>query len=159
MPGPHGFAVRSNVVRFARLRSLTRFNPPCDRNACQRSRVHHIPFHVRDDARPPLLPEQDGRNYATDLGFRKSRILPDGLICRRGAGRASHYMRAQSFSCVIFHLYGASDRRILTSFHSSPARNSSTFTSLSGFFGPRTISLIGEFLPPSVISSATYGTC
>jgi hypothetical protein len=29
--GPHGFAVRSNAARPARPRSLTRFNPPCDR--------------------------------------------------------------------------------------------------------------------------------
>src|SRR5258708_4310516 len=29
---PHGFAVRSNVVRLARPESLTRFNPPCDIN-------------------------------------------------------------------------------------------------------------------------------
>jgi hypothetical protein len=28
--------------------------------ACRRSRVHRILSHVRDDARPPLLPEQDG---------------------------------------------------------------------------------------------------
>jgi hypothetical protein len=26
----------------------------------RRSRVHHIPFRVRDNARPPLLSEQDG---------------------------------------------------------------------------------------------------
>ena len=30
--------------------------------ARRRSRVHHIPSRVRDDARPPLLPEQDGRS-------------------------------------------------------------------------------------------------
>jgi hypothetical protein len=29
--------------------------------ARRRSRVHHIPSRVRDDARPPLLPEQDAR--------------------------------------------------------------------------------------------------
>jgi hypothetical protein len=42
--------------------SLTRFNPPCDRYARRRCRVHHIPSRVRDDARPPLLSERDGRS-------------------------------------------------------------------------------------------------
>jgi hypothetical protein len=30
--------------------------------ARRRSRVHHIPSRVRDDARPPLLSERDGAN-------------------------------------------------------------------------------------------------
>src|SRR6185312_7703932 len=49
-----------NVVRPARLESLTRFNPPCDPFARRRSRVHHIPSRVRDDRETPLLPERDG---------------------------------------------------------------------------------------------------
>ena len=42
-----------------RSRGSTR---PATAPARRRSRVHHIPSRVRDDARPPLLPERDGRN-------------------------------------------------------------------------------------------------
>jgi hypothetical protein len=60
--GPHGFAVRSNVVRPARLSIAHEDQPaPATAFARRRSRVHHIPSRVRDDARPPLLPERDGR--------------------------------------------------------------------------------------------------
>ena len=60
--GPHGFAVRSNVVRPARLPDRSRGSTrPATAMARRRSRVHHIPSRVRDDARPPLLPERDGR--------------------------------------------------------------------------------------------------
>jgi hypothetical protein len=38
--------------------------------ARRRSRVHHIPSRVRDDARPPLFLERDGRSKITDLGLR-----------------------------------------------------------------------------------------
>jgi len=41
-----------------RSRGSTR---PATAMARRRSRVHRILFHVRDDARPPLLPEQDSR--------------------------------------------------------------------------------------------------
>jgi hypothetical protein len=42
--------------------SLTR-NSPCDTVARRRCRVHRIPSHVRDDARPPLLPGKDGASW------------------------------------------------------------------------------------------------
>ena len=59
--GPHGFAVRSNVVRPARLLNRSRGSTrPATAIARRRSRVHHIPSRVRDDARPPLLSERDG---------------------------------------------------------------------------------------------------
>ena len=61
--GPHGFAVRYNVVRPARLQDRSRGSTrPATAMARRRSRVHHIPSRVRDDARPPLLPERDGRS-------------------------------------------------------------------------------------------------
>jgi hypothetical protein len=41
-----------------RSRGSTR---PATSIARRRSRVHHIPSRVRDDARPPLLPERDSR--------------------------------------------------------------------------------------------------
>jgi hypothetical protein len=41
--------------------SLTRLTRPATAIACRRSRVHHIPSRVRDDARPPLFSERDGR--------------------------------------------------------------------------------------------------
>jgi len=50
---------RSSCVPEHRSRGSTR---PATSMARRRSRVHHIPSHVRDDARPPLLSEQDGAN-------------------------------------------------------------------------------------------------
>src|SRR3984893_13040185 len=74
---PHGFAVRkkrrSSCSPLNRSRGSTR---PATSMARRRSRVHHIPLRVRDDARPPLLPEQDGRTPATDLRLRESKFCP-----------------------------------------------------------------------------------
>ena len=70
----------------AQAAPLTEFYPPCDRHAHRRPSVHHIPSHVRDDARPPLFAGTGWPQNTTDLGFRKSRTLPDGLICRRATG-------------------------------------------------------------------------
>ena len=54
------YAQTSVVLRTCnRLRGSTR---PATATARRRSRVHHIPSRVRDDARPPLLPERDGRS-------------------------------------------------------------------------------------------------
>src|SRR5258708_1608253 len=50
---------RSSCTPVSRSRGSTR---PATALARRRSRVHHIPSRVRDDARPPLLPEQDGRS-------------------------------------------------------------------------------------------------
>ena len=60
--GPHGlpYAKTSFVLRAVnRSRGSSR---PATAFARRRCRVHHIPSRVRDDARPPLLPERDGRN-------------------------------------------------------------------------------------------------
>jgi len=46
--------------RSSCARPIMRFTPTAF--ARRRSRVHHIPPRVRDDARPPLLPEQDIRS-------------------------------------------------------------------------------------------------
>ena len=52
------YAQTSVVLRTCnRSRGSTR---PATATARRRSRVHHIPSRVRDDARPPLLPERDG---------------------------------------------------------------------------------------------------
>ena len=60
--GPHGFAVRSKRRSFCapchRSRGSTR---PATAFTRRRSRVHHIPHHVRDDRDTPLLPERDER--------------------------------------------------------------------------------------------------
>ena len=54
------YAQTSVVLRTCnRSRGSTR---PATATARRRSRVHHIPSRVRDDARPPLLPERDGRS-------------------------------------------------------------------------------------------------
>ena len=50
---------RSSCAPAYRSRGSIR---PATSMARRRFRVHHIPFRVRDDARPPLLPEQDGRS-------------------------------------------------------------------------------------------------
>jgi hypothetical protein len=50
---------RSSCAPANRSRGSTR---PATSIARRRSRVHHIPSRVRDDARPPLLSERDGRN-------------------------------------------------------------------------------------------------
>ena len=50
---------RSSCTPANRSRGSTR---PATAFARRRSRVHHIPSRVRDDARPPLLPERDSRN-------------------------------------------------------------------------------------------------
>jgi hypothetical protein len=60
--GPHGFAVRISAVRLRAGCSLTG-DPPCDATARRRCRVHRILSHVRDDARPPLLPGKDGASW------------------------------------------------------------------------------------------------
>ena len=53
------YATTSFVLRGCnRSRGSTR---PATAMARRRSRVHHIPSRVRDDARPPLLSERDGR--------------------------------------------------------------------------------------------------
>jgi hypothetical protein len=49
---------RSSCAPATRSRGSTR---PATAFARRRSRVHHIPSRVRDDARPPLLSERDGR--------------------------------------------------------------------------------------------------
>jgi hypothetical protein len=54
------YAQTSVVLRAChRSRGSTR---PATAIARRRSHVHRIPSRVRDDARPPLLPERDGRN-------------------------------------------------------------------------------------------------
>ena len=54
------YAQTSVVLRTCnRLRGSTR---PATSIARRRSHVHHIRSRVRDDARPPLLPERDDRN-------------------------------------------------------------------------------------------------
>jgi hypothetical protein len=72
--GPHGFAVRSNpsppreaspgfgAVHPARCCPLTR-ELALRTHTRRRCRVHRIPAHVRDDARPPLLPGKDGASW------------------------------------------------------------------------------------------------
>jgi hypothetical protein len=50
---------RSSCAPAGRSRGSFR---PATANARRRSCVHHIPSRVRDDARPPLLSERDGRN-------------------------------------------------------------------------------------------------
>ena len=50
---------RSSCTPANRSRGSTR---PATSIARRRSRVHHIPSRVRDDARPPLFSERDGRS-------------------------------------------------------------------------------------------------
>jgi len=50
---------RSSCAPASRSRGSTR---PATAIARRRCRVHHIPSRVRDDARPPLLSERDGRS-------------------------------------------------------------------------------------------------
>jgi hypothetical protein len=50
---------RSSCTPLNRSRGSTR---PATSIARRRSRVHHIPSRVRDDARPPLFLERDGRS-------------------------------------------------------------------------------------------------
>src|SRR6266567_7041995 len=84
MPGPHGFAVRNNVVRPARGLLAHEFSkePPCDHLARRRCRVHRILSRVRDDRQRPSCRERTGRAGSADL--------PDGLseiFLRGGTGR------------------------------------------------------------------------
>jgi hypothetical protein len=59
--GPHGFAVRFGAVR---LRAVVRSRKTALRTHTRRRQsVHRIPSHVRDDARPPLLPGKDGASW------------------------------------------------------------------------------------------------
>ena len=72
------YATTSFVLRAGP--SLTRFNSPCDHHSRRRSRVHHIPSRVRDDARPPLLSERDGVGFTDVLiGARNELFLRGGL--------------------------------------------------------------------------------
>jgi hypothetical protein len=60
------YATTSFVVHARhRSRGSTR---PATAMTRRRCRVHHIPSRVRDDARPPLVSEQDDRTEAGDLG-------------------------------------------------------------------------------------------
>src|ERR1700694_345213 len=74
---------RSSCAPVNRSRGSTR---PATSIARRRSRVHHIPSRVRDDARPPLLSERDSRSEATDLGSARSVRLPVAPICRKATG-------------------------------------------------------------------------
>ncbi|MDP1582064.1 MAG: hypothetical protein Q8M18_01420, partial [Bradyrhizobium sp.] len=49
---------------------------------------HPIPT-FGDDGQRPFLRGQDGGIHSGDLGFGKSEILPDGLICRIASGPQS----------------------------------------------------------------------
>ena len=62
--------------------SLTRFNPPCDRHARRRSRVHHIPSRVRDDHDTPLW--NDGRRGMSARSYRSfpGQTRSDLYLCR-----------------------------------------------------------------------------
>jgi hypothetical protein len=60
--GPHDFAVRISIIRPA-LACLTLPHPP-----------HPAP-NVRDDREAPLLWEQDGGSFRSDLGLRRSKIF------------------------------------------------------------------------------------
>jgi hypothetical protein len=62
--GPHDFSVRFSTVRYRRFH------------------VHRILTRVRDDREPPLC--GTGRQeYASDLGFRKTRIFLQGGLDRQ----------------------------------------------------------------------------
>ena len=85
--GPHDFAVRFGTARQHVLRPLTEFIPPC--NPVPRTMPPRPPHPIPtfgDDGQRPFLRGQDGGSCTGDLGFGKSEILPDGLICRRGVG-------------------------------------------------------------------------
>jgi hypothetical protein len=95
MPGPHDFAVRSDLNQIvdrpcAANRSFSRGveapfvrapvdrsreTPPCDHHARQRCRVHRTPTRVRDDARPPLC-GWDGSGCSHGSGGRKQEYFP-----------------------------------------------------------------------------------
>jgi hypothetical protein len=68
-PGPHDFTVRISIIRPA-LACLTLPRPS-----------HPAP-NVRDDREAPLLWEQDGGSFKSDLGRRRS-----GIFFRRGLDR------------------------------------------------------------------------
>jgi hypothetical protein len=85
--GPHAFAVRCSTARRHVPEPLTEFTRPAG------------PIPRTMPPRPPqLLPQrsvtmanapprgQDGLIHTCDLGFWKSEILPDGLICRIPSG-------------------------------------------------------------------------
>jgi hypothetical protein len=82
-------ALRLLTMRVSRVPHMTTSSPrerncahrpPCDIHARRRSRVHHIPSRVRDDARPPLLPERDGAGFTDVLiGLRNELFLRRGL--------------------------------------------------------------------------------
>jgi hypothetical protein len=63
---------RSSCAPANRSRGSTRPATALPRRRC---RVHHIPSRVRDDARPPLLPERDGWRCALDLPNGESEIF------------------------------------------------------------------------------------
>jgi hypothetical protein len=90
--GPHGFAVRSNVVRPARPPIAHEVQPALRHQWCADALcVHHIPSRVRDDARPPLLPEQDGRIWPLIWVLHEAEFCPS---CQSAASRRASAWRA-----------------------------------------------------------------
>ena len=62
-------ATTARTTRFAVPRDAhrSRSDPPAIAFRADAARVHRIPTHVRDDARPPLVPGRDGRKARSDL--------------------------------------------------------------------------------------------
>src|SRR3984893_15300564 len=60
--GPHGFAVRFSAVRPARRYRSRETRPATTLRADAAASTASLP-HVRDDARPPLLPGKDGASW------------------------------------------------------------------------------------------------
>ena len=77
---------RSSCAPAYRSRGSIR---PATSMARRRFRVHHIPFRVRDDARPPLLPEQDACSWPLIWGLREPEFCPScqSVATRRAVAR------------------------------------------------------------------------
>jgi hypothetical protein len=72
--GPHDFSVRFSAVRYRRFH------------------VHRIPSRVRDDREPPLC-GTGRREYAGDLGFRKTRIFFQAALDMEGGKLPGRFAR------------------------------------------------------------------
>jgi hypothetical protein len=79
----------TNAVRLARRSSLTG-DPPCDRLARRRCRVHHIPSRVRDDSRSAPVAGLGWRVLIADLGPPRRE-----LFLRKGLDAANRVERIQ----------------------------------------------------------------
>ena len=86
---------RSSCAPAHRSRGSTR---PATSMACRRSCVHHIPSRVRDDARPPLLPEQDDRSLPMIWGLHEAEFCPS---CQSAAWRRANAKRSSPFDPAV----------------------------------------------------------